>query len=217
MNMKKEKRQQIAVIEGFSFYTTQEAEQAKKEQEGIRYLKSKADLSKPQTVLSIYNRAIDQELFETPVGMQFLHEMREYLIANPSVREEELLPIPVFSAENASSSQKNGKIKRQKGKKSREDGKDGRNANHPGNNGKKKESSATRRVVDYRKKYHISLYINVILVVIIAAMFVITATSKNNITILNYENELINKYEQWEEELAQREEALKQREEAAAQ
>ena len=146
-----------------------------------------------------------------------MHEMREYLIANPSVREEELLPIPVFSAENASSSQKNGKIKRQKGKKSREDGKDGRNANHPGNNGKKKESSATRRVVDYRKKYHISLYINVILVVIIAAMFVITATSKNNITILNYENELINKYEQWEEELAQREEALKQREEAAAQ
>ena len=42
-------------------------------------------------------------------------------------------------------------------------------------------------------------------------MFFITASS-NNLNILNYENELINRYEDWETQLLQREEAIEKRE-----
>ena len=45
-------------------------------------------------------------------------------------------------------------------------------------------------------------------------MFVITGISKDNVTIMNYENEIIDKYEKWEQELTEREQALKEREEA---
>lgn len=43
------------------------------------------------------------------------------------------------------------------------------------------------------------------------AMFAITATT-NNTTVLNYENQLINKYEAWEERLDQRQEAIEAKE-----
>ena len=44
----------------------------------------------------------------------------------------------------------------------------------------------------------------------IIGMFAINLVSTNNVTILNYENKIIDKYEAWEKELEQREEALMQ-------
>ena len=44
-------------------------------------------------------------------------------------------------------------------------------------------------------------------------MFAVTATS-GNINIVNYENALIEKYENWETQLLEREERLKERENA---
>ena len=43
-------------------------------------------------------------------------------------------------------------------------------------------------------------------------MFLITFLSGNNTNIINYENELVNKYETWEEELREREETVAQKE-----
>ena len=44
-----------------------------------------------------------------------------------------------------------------------------------------------------------SLGINFVLLAIILGMFFITYISGNNVNIVNYENELINKYEKWEQ------------------
>jgi hypothetical protein len=43
-------------------------------------------------------------------------------------------------------------------------------------------------------------------------MFVITSTT-NNATVLNYETEIINRYEDWEQDLNEREQKVKEREE----
>ena len=43
-------------------------------------------------------------------------------------------------------------------------------------------------------------------------MFIITAVSKDHVTILNYENAVIDKYEVWEKELNEREIELNARE-----
>ena len=67
---------------------------------------------------------------------------------------------------------------------------------------------------DYRKLFHISTFAAVVLGIVVIFMFVITGISKDNVTIMNYENEIIDKYEKWEQELTEREQALKEREEA---
>ena len=54
-------------------------------------------------------------------------------------------------------------------------------------------------------------WIAFILAVCVVAMFAITATT-NNTTVLNYENQLIDKYEAWEERLDQRQEAIEAKE-----
>ena len=43
----------------------------------------------------------------------------------------------------------------------------------------------------------------------VAGMFVIAEASSDNITILNYEEKLIDKYEQWHNDLKEKEESLK--------
>ncbi len=48
---------------------------------------------------------------------------------------------------------------------------------------------------------------------IVAAMFAIEATT-NNPNILNYENEIINRYEDWERQLEEKEKELRERERA---
>lgn len=61
------------------------------------------------------------------------------------------------------------------------------------------------------QKYEITLFVSVILAISIIGMFIIASTSDNP-TILNYENKLIDKYAEWEQELDEREAALNERE-----
>ena len=62
------------------------------------------------------------------------------------------------------------------------------------------------------KKYTVSLWINAVLCVIIAGMFLINYMSDNNVNIINYENALVDKYESWESQLNDREAAIQQKE-----
>lgn len=58
-----------------------------------------------------------------------------------------------------------------------------------------------------------SVIINGLLVIAVAAMFYIATTSTNP-NILNYEKSLVNKYAYWEQELSERENAVRERERA---
>lgn len=68
----------------------------------------------------------------------------------------------------------------------------------------------------YKKKsehFRTSLILNIILAVMIAAMFIISATS-NNPTILNYKEKIENQYAQWDTQLKDKEKELREREKA---
>lgn len=67
--------------------------------------------------------------------------------------------------------------------------------------------------VNFKTRFRASFFINVILLLIVAGMFAVTATS-GNINIVNYENALVEKYENWESKLEEKEEQLKEREAA---
>ena len=82
-------------VGGFSFENKDEAEQAKKEIEGIRYIKTKTNMSDPEVILQVYNKMIGQKLFETAVGYSYLKDLQEYLTTIPFIKNEDILPIPV--------------------------------------------------------------------------------------------------------------------------
>ena len=79
-------------VGGFSFENKDEAEQAKKEIEGIRYIKTKTDMNDPEVILQVYNKMIGQKLFETAVGYSYLKDLQEYLTTIPFIKNEDILP-----------------------------------------------------------------------------------------------------------------------------
>ena len=189
------------VIAGFLFENEAEAEQAAKEAEGVKYIKSKTDMDNPEMVLQIYNKIVQQKLFETAVGFAYLKDLQDYLISIPYVAKDAVLPIPVSHKALEKNIRKKLKLTAKT--------KDTSPKAAPQRAGKPLGKQETA----YRAKFHFTLILALIMAVSMAGMFFITASS-NNLNILNYENELINRYEDWETELEEREAAIEEREAA---
>lgn len=184
-------------IDGFAFSDESMMEKAAKETEGIRYVKNGTDMRDPQTVLLVYRQMVEQHVFETPVGYAFLYELQEYLRTSPAIDNDQIPPIPVITEDREPVRPKVIKNQPQKTK-----------------------TKVVRKIkeqnVDYKRYFQVTCTIGVILFFIVVGMFAVTATS-GNINIVNYENALIEKYENWEEQLDEREEKLKERENALQQ
>ncbi len=203
--MSESREKKGAVVDGFYFPDNPEAEQAKKEKEGIRFIREKSAMDGPEAVLKLYNRMIQQNLFETAVGYTYLKDLQEYLLSVPEISREDILPIRVrhpVSVREAAQQTEGGKAP----EKNKEEKEKRVEINLP--------AKYMARLNAYRKRYRAALVVCAFLIVCVAAMFVITATS-DNATILNYESKLIDRYEHWEEELKEREAKVREREEAA--
>lgn len=85
----------VIVVEGYSFTDENMANQARIEAEGVKYVKARTDMSKPEQVLNVYNRLLEQKMFQTPVGYAYLKEIQEYLKTMPGIRGEDVGPVPV--------------------------------------------------------------------------------------------------------------------------
>ena len=82
------------VVEGYRFASAEDADFARLELEKIRALESRMDYQNPEMVLSVYNRAIMNRTFQTPVGCQYLLKLRDYILETGAAREGEIRPIP---------------------------------------------------------------------------------------------------------------------------
>ena len=91
-NMEKER---VTAL-GYEFACLDDAILAQSEMKKIEYLKSHLDKGDAQTVKALYDKAIDEKFFKTPVGIAFLTEMREYLIDVLDYSEEEVQAIPLY-------------------------------------------------------------------------------------------------------------------------
>lgn len=76
----------------------------------------------------------------------------------------------------------------------------------------RKIKAAEKKIGKYRKKFRTALFFAIVLGAVVIGMFGITYYSGSSVTILNYENALIDKYEDWENDLDEREQKLKERE-----
>lgn len=188
-------------VGNYEFETQAQADVAQKELEGVRYIRSQTNMDDPDVVLQLYNSLILKEVFVTPVGFDFLRQLQEYLNTVPYIKNEDILPIPVYRPELVEEDDpKREKQVRDRAQKRRQ------------KKAKELRAQKKRKNRDYHGAYLVSTFFAVVFALVIAGMFSITYLSDDNVNILNYENAIIDKYEDWQKALDKREKQLDERE-----
>ena len=188
-------------VGNYEFETQAQADVAQKELEGVRYIRSQTNMDDPDVVLQLYNSLILKEVFVTPVGFDFLRQLQEYLNTIPYIKNEDILPIPVYRPELVEEDDpKREKQVRDRAQKRRK------------KKAKELRAQKKRKNRDYHGAYLVSTFFAVVFALVIAGMFAITYLSDDNVNILNYENAIIDKYEDWQKALDKREKQLDERE-----
>lgn len=183
------------VVDGYQFVNREEYERAKKEKETIAYLMANTDTTDMKALLRIYNRSVDKNSFQTIIGQQFLHGLRQRLVGSKVVSEDTLAPIQIVS-EEAKVSSKADKASASKAE--------------------RYKKAYENEVANQKIK---NLLIGVLLVVIIA-MIGITAASRYSVFTYftdyktDIRNEVVDEMEEWQKQLESREKELEQREAA---
>lgn len=177
----------IYIIDSFQFETKEEYEQALQEKKGISYLNAQLDANNIEKVYQLYTELVDKKIFITVVGIEYLKKLRGILLRDSRFSADKLRPIRITTVnkqvknrvEKYISSKYETEVRQQK---------------------KEKEG--------IRNKLNTSIIINVVLVIILIAMFFISKSSSNP-TIIDYERKLQDKYASWESDLKEKEQELK--------
>ena len=168
---------------GYEFACLDDAILAQSEIKKINYLKEHLDQGDAHTVKALYDKAIDEKFFKTPVGIGFLTEMREYLIGTLDYAEDEVRAIPLYMFYDTTAAKKTE------------------------NKADKKPEKKKERV----GILFISIVFNIALLIGVGIMFWIAMYTEHP-NILNYETAITNRYAAWDQELTERERAVKQAE-----
>lgn len=170
------------VVDQYLFESEEEYELALEEKKKIQYIDEHTDYRAVENVAILYKRMIDTGMFQTPVGYAYLERIREFLVRS-GAKTDNLPSIPV-KAKLTTGSRK-----------------------QLVNDNKRLKDELEKR----KKKNLITLSVCVALVVVVIALFFIAFTGDNP-NILNYENAILNKYSEWEQELTERENAVREKE-----
>jgi hypothetical protein len=171
---------------GFLFLNGADAVLADKERKQIEYLEKKLDYQKPEQVLSVFQKLIEERTFKTPVGMLYLKKMQDFLLKKAYLDKERIPYIPVDTPCDLSVPKQQVELKSVK------------------NVAKKREEIKI-------SNHKISVFMNVILIFALILMFVIALKSETP-NMLNYKSALENKYATWEQELTEKEAQLREKE-----
>jgi hypothetical protein len=185
---KQESNEENFTVAGYTFTTKEAAENARNEMNAIRYVSSKTDSKDPKQIYVLYNTMLDKELFKTPVGLDYLKDLQQYLYNNKDIPNDKIRPIPINSELQSMLADKREMTKT-----------------------RGKLIELTKERDKYKDKYIKMIIVDVALIFVVIAMAVIMYTSQLP-TIINYENKLQDKYAGWAEELESREAQVKQAE-----
>ncbi len=183
-------------IGDYSFSNKSDYERALKEKETISYIAANTNMADMKSVLKVYNRAVEKKSFQTVLGLEFVRNMRKSLINSGIVSDDTIQAVPV----------------------------------PPGTSAKPKpggESLTAGMAEKYKLAYEseragriIRNMAIVFLIVIIGIMTFITYNSKYSVFTYftdyktNMENELVDKYQDWKNQLEAKEKELNEREKA---
>lgn len=186
--MTEEKDKRKFMVGGYEFTSKEDAQIAKDELNAIKYVSSKTNSKDSKQVYSLYNKIIERKLFSTQIGMNYLKSLQTFLYKSSEIPNDKIQPIPINT-----------------------DTQDEINKRRERSEFKSELRDLSIKAARYKNNFTRVMIINVILVIIIVAMFIILNTSSNP-NIINYEVNLQNKYAQWQEQLQSQEQSLNARE-----
>ena len=170
-------------IDGYQFMDKESYENAKKEQEAVVYIKAHTNFNDINQVMTMYHKAIEKKMFSTIIGYEFLKQVRNLIIKKGKFAENEIAPI-IISVEKTETNILFEQKQKEKYKMLYEN--------------EKTNKTILKAAI-------------VVLIIVVGAMIYISRNGKNSI-ISDYENKIINQYEEWEAQLEEREKAIEERE-----
>jgi uncharacterized protein YpmB len=173
-------------VAGYSFSDAHDYKEAKREEETIEYIRANTDLSDLNKAIKLYHKLVERRTLKTVVGFAFLKELQERILKEGILTKESMPCIQV---------EKDTKPIRA----------------YSGPLDHEAEQRHLEVIQDYKVKLRNSRIIIIFLAVIIVVMLLISILSDRSM-FSNYENQILNKYSSWEEQLNAREKALEQRE-----
>lgn len=81
--------------EGFQFLNETDAKLASKEKKQVEYLQQHFHSDKPDEIKAFYEKAINEHIFKTPIGMEYLKQLQNYLVNQGICMVDEIIPIPI--------------------------------------------------------------------------------------------------------------------------
>lgn len=226
------------VVDGFLFMNEKAAQKAHQEEDGIQYVKDRLDMANPRMVLEMYRKLLAEQVFETPVGLVYLKELQNYLLAAPELAQEDIeaiiLPeISIQQSADAKGAQQAAQSTDAKGAQQTAQSGESRTLTPPAAARqqetlewyaeKLEESRQQERLAEYRrrraeenakesrKRLRFSLLFAFFMILVTVGVGAVTLTDQHP-NIINYESKIIEKYQDWEADLENREQMLKERE-----
>ena len=172
-------------VNGFTFGSADDVELAETELSTVKYIDKKIENRSADTILSVYQGVIERKMLRTPIGYSYLHDLQKRMIRG-GIPKENIQGIPMFQVFSESKFTDEPRERTTYVQK------------------KKKKD-------ELRSKNRMLVIVNLILVAIIIALFVITLNASNP-NILNYRKAITNEYSSWEQELTEREKAVREKE-----
>ena len=169
--------------------TKEDAQRALGEKKKIRIIEERIHYDRPEEVLEIYNKVIKESLFKTPLGLQYLKGLQEYLLKSDQINRTDIYSIPVYPSASKEKEQKEKAAEKKREQKRKEQ--------------REKDKNLLR----------FSIFLNIAMAIALACMFWIAIASPNA-NMINYERAITNQYAEWEQDLTEREKALREKERA---
>ena len=172
-------------VNGFQFGSDKDRELAETEYSSIQYINGKIENRSAETILSVYQGAIERRMFRTPVGYAYLHDLQKKMVSM-GMPKEKIPPIPLMQVfDNSATVEDKPRIEVVANK-------------------RKKRN-------ELREKNRILVIANIVLILLVIALFAISLKGSTP-NMLNYRSAIINEYSSWEQELSLREGQIREKE-----
>ena len=172
-------------VGGYRFASLEDAKEAQVEKIKADYFTTKLQGKNKESMLAVYDKVLDEKIFETPIGWEYLKSLQRQL-QRSGAQEEQIRPIPLYLTFTHKESEETEKPVRVR-------------------------VNPSQQVSVEKRRLQTSVIVNILLIILVLAMFAITLNSKNP-NILNYRKQILNEYASWEQELTERERAVKEKE-----
>ena len=170
------------LVEGYCFGSQADAQRAQAELKKAEFFESRLAGRNAHNVLAVYNKILDEKIFVSPAGWEYLRKLQAQL-KEMGVEDEKIRPVPLFVT---FAHEEEKPVARER--------------IIP----KKKKDTA-------RSALRVSVLINIALAILVGVMFSIAITSDNP-NIINYRNAVLDEYASWEQELTEREKEVRRKE-----